>query len=145
MIGSIVRSGVAVIVGLVAAMVVVVGNEALSSILHPFPPGFDATSNEAMKAHVARYPAWVLLLGGLGWGLATLVSSWLATRLGTGRHPAHGIVLGSILLAAAVGNMLMLPYPIWFWVENLVLFPVCFILGAKLGKPRSSTGQSAAA
>jgi hypothetical protein len=145
MIGSIVRSVVAVVVGLIAGMVVVVANEALGAIFHPVPPGFDATSNEAMKAHVARYPAWALLLGGLGWGLATFVSSWLATRLGTGRHPAHGIALGAILLAAAVANMLMLPYPIWFWVENLVLLPVCFTLGAMLGKPPSSTAQSASA
>jgi hypothetical protein len=54
MIGSIVRSVVAVLVGLIAAMVVVVGNEVLSSVLHPVPPGFDATSNAEMKAHVAR-------------------------------------------------------------------------------------------
>jgi len=144
MIGSIVRSVVAVLVGLIAAMVVVVGNEVLSSVLHPVPPGFDATSNEEMKAHVARYPAYALLLGGLGWSLAAFVSSWLATRLGTGRHPAHGIAIGSLLLAGAVANMLMLPYPIWFWVENLVLLPVCFILGAMLGKPTSTTGQNAA-
>jgi len=145
MIGSIVRSVVAVVLGLIAAMFFIVGVEGVSSILHPFPPGFDPTSYDDMKAHVARFPAWVLLLAVAAWGLGTFVSSWLATRLGSGRHPAHGIVVGSILLAAAVANMLMLPYPVWFWVGNLVAFPVGFILGAKLGKPRSSTGQSAAA
>jgi len=145
MIVSIVRSVVAVVLGLIAAMFFIVGVEAVSSVLHPFPPGFDPNSYDEMKAHVARFPAWVLLLAAVAWGLGTFVSSWLATRLGSGRHPAHGIVVGSILLAAAVANMLMLPYPVWFWVANLVGFPVGFILGAKLGQPRTSTGQSAEA
>jgi len=145
MIGSIVRSVVAVVLGLIAAMIFIVAVEFASSIVHPFPPGLDPTSNDDMKAHVAAFPAWVLLLVVPAWGLATLVSSWLATRLGSGRHLAHGIVVGSILLVAAVANMLMLPYPVWFWVANLVVFPVGFTLGAKLGQPRSSTGQSAAA
>ena len=67
-----------------------------------------------------------------------MVSSWLATRIGLKRHPAHGIVAGSILLLLAVVNMAMLPYPIWFWILNLVVFPVCFCLGAKLGRARTS-------
>ena len=145
MIGSVVRSVVAVVLGLTVAMFFIVGVEGVSSVLHPFPPGVDPTNYDAVKDHVARYPTWVLLLCDAGWGLGTLVSSWLATRLGSGRHLAHGIVVGSILLVAVVANMLMLPYPVWFWVANLVVFPVSFTLGAKLGQPRSSTGQSAAA
>ena len=135
MIGPIVRSVVAVVLGLSAAMLAIAGVEWVSSILHPFPPGVDPTNYEACKAHVAQYPAWVLLLAVVGWGLGTFVSSWLATRVGSGRHPAHGIVVGSILLVAAVANMLMLPYPIWFWVANLAVFPGAFMLGARLGQP----------
>ena len=135
MIGSVVRSVVAVVLGLTAAMFFIVGVEGVSLVLHPFPPGVDPTNYEACKAHVAQYPVWVLLLVVVGWGLCTLVSSWLSTRVGSGRHPAHGIVVGSILLVAAVANMLMLPYPIWFWVANLVVFPAAFMLGARLGQP----------
>ena len=133
---SVVRSVGAVLVGLIAAMVFVVGVEALSAWLHPFPPGVDPSDLDALEAHVARYPAGVLLLVVVGWSLGTLLSSWLATRLGSGRHLAHGIVVGSILLVAAVANMLMLPYPIWFWISNLVAFPLCFSLGAYLGRAR---------
>src|SRR5260370_36795488 len=111
MIGSMVGSVGAVLVGLVTAMFLIVGIEYFSSIVHPFPPGVDPTDYEVCKAHVARYPAWVLLLVVLGWGLTTFLSSWLATRLGSGRYLAHGIVVGSILLALAVMNMSMLPYP----------------------------------
>lgn len=139
MIGSIARSMIAIVLALVLALILVIGIEAVSSVLHPLPPGLDPADLEALKAHVARYPPAVLFLGGLGWGLTTLVSAWLATRLGAGRHPAHGILVGSLLLAAAVTNMLMLPYPIWFWILNLVILPLSICLGTWLGRARTKT------
>lgn len=136
MIRAILRSVGSVIAGLVVALMLVIGVEGLSSILHPFPPGIDPTDMEACKAHVARYPAGVLALLGVGlWGMTVFVSSWVATRLGTGRHLAHGLVVGAILLAAAVFNMAMLPYPSWFWI-NLIVFPMAFFWGAKLAQGR---------
>ena len=111
-------------------------NEVVSSIVHPFPADVDPTDQEAIKAHVARCPAWVLAMAVVAWGLTTFLSAWLATRLGTGRHFAHGVVVGLILLALVVLNMSLLPYPIWFWVANLVGFPLGFSLGAMLGGPR---------
>src|SRR6516162_771877 len=111
MIGSLVRSAGAVLAGLVVAAVLVVGVEAFSSVVHPFPPDVDPTDNEACKAHVARCPAWVLAVAVLLWGLTTFLSAWLATRLGPGGHRAHGVVVGLVLLALVVMNMSMLPYP----------------------------------
>jgi hypothetical protein len=136
MIGTTVRGVGAVLAGLVVAAVLVVGVEAFRSVVHPLPPDVDPTDYEVCKAHVARYPAWALAVGAAAWGLTTFLSAWLATRLGSGRHRAHGIVLGLILLALVIMNMSMLPYPIWFWVSNLVVFPLGFYLGAKLGGPR---------
>ena len=136
MIGSLVRSAGAVLAGLVVASVLIAGVEVFSSIVHPIPPDVDPSDYEVCKAHVARYPAWVLAVAVLAWGLTTSASAWLATRLGPGRHRAHGIVVGLILLALVVMNMSMLPYPVWFWVSNLVAFPLGFYLGAKLGGPR---------
>ncbi|MBY0526247.1 MAG: hypothetical protein K2R98_22835 [Gemmataceae bacterium] len=140
MIGSWARSVGAVLIGLVAAVFLIVVVEVASSIAHPFPADVDPSDYEACKAHVARFPAWVLLLVVLAWGLTTFLSAWLATRLGSGRHRAHGIVIGSILLALAIMNMSMLPYPIWFWASNLALFPLGTYWGARLGGPRPSTG-----
>lgn len=111
MIGAMTCSAGSVIAGLIAALIFVIGVEGVSSILHPFPAGVDPTDLEACKAHVAQYPTGVLAFVVLAWGTAVFVSSWLATRLGTGRHPALGIVVGSIMLAAAVFDMAMLPYP----------------------------------
>ncbi len=137
MIGAIIRSVGSVVAGLIVALMLVIGVEGMSSILHPFPPGIDPTDFEACKAHVARYPAGVLALVVPLWGMAVFVSSWLATRLGTGRQLAHGLVVGAILFAAVVFNMAMLPYPTWFWV-NLVVFPISCFWGAKLAQGRQT-------
>ena len=143
MILSIGRSVFAIVLGLVLAVALVVGIEVVNSILHPLPSGLDPCDPEVMKAHVVNYPPVILLLAGLAWALTVLLSAWLATRLGTGRHPAHGILIGALLFAAAIANMLMLPYPVWFWVLNLVAFPVCIYLGARFGA-RSPTPTAAA-
>src|SRR5262249_48932839 len=111
MIGSILRSVIAVLLRLLAAMGLFVRVEGVCSILYPFPPGVDPSDLDVCKAYIAELPAGAFLIGVGGWALATFAGSWVATRLGAGRHPAHGIVLGLVLLAAAVLNMLMLPYP----------------------------------
>lgn len=122
------RSVAAVFSALILAFLGVVLVELMSSVLHPFPPGFDQNSGEAMRDHVARYPNGVLFVCAIGWWLTVLVSCWLATRLGAYRHPAHGMVVGLILLGLAVLNMAMLPYPPWFWI-NMIAFPACIASG----------------
>ena len=57
MIGSIVRSALAVIAGLAAAMFFIVGTEAVWAVVYPPAPGVDLHDMEACKAHVAQLPA----------------------------------------------------------------------------------------
>jgi len=126
--------GIAVVFGaLILAFAGVVGVELVSSVLHPFPPGVDPNDIEVCRTHVSNYPTGVLLLCAAGWWLTFFVSCWMATRLGAGRHPVHGIVVGAILVALALFNMSMLPYPAWFWV-NLIIFPACCFGGIWLAR-----------
>jgi hypothetical protein len=136
MILSLLRSVGSVVAGLVVAFLLVVAAEVFSSIYHPWPPGVDPTDMEACKAHVARYPTWVLAVGAAFWAAAPLSGAWLATRLGTTRHAAHGLVVGAILLALAGFNMAMLPYPLWFPIVIVSTFLLGTILGIRLAKPR---------
>ena len=143
--GSIIRSVASVILSLLVAMVLVIAVEGFSAVVHPFPPGFNGTPDE-LKAHVARYPDWVLMAAVAAWGATTFASTWLATRVGAARHPAHGIVVGLLLLLAVVFNMYHLPYPLWFEVLNLTVFPLGIFYGVKLGRGKrnveSGTGIS---
>ncbi|MBX7167206.1 MAG: hypothetical protein K1X74_12830 [Pirellulales bacterium] len=128
---SVIRSVVAIVLALAVAFGLVIAVEYIGTILHPLPAGFDPNDAEACRAYAARLPTSALVVAVVGWALAVGGSSWIATRLGAARHPAHGIAIGLLLFAAALANMAMVPYPFWFRAVNTVLLPLCLILGAR--------------
>jgi hypothetical protein len=131
---AILRGVGSVLAGLVFAFVFVVAAEGFSSIYHPVPPGVDADDYLEICKHVARYPTWVLAVCAGIWAVGPFAGAWLATRLGTARHPIHGIIVGAILLALAGLNMTMLPYPSWFPVFTLLTFCLGPWLGIRLAR-----------
>ena len=139
---AVVRSVFAVLLGLVTAFVLVVGVEWFGSVVHPFPPGADPTDLATCIAHVAAFPEWVLgVVVGL-WGVTSLVGAWVATRVGTARHPMHGLFVGLILFAAAGFNMFMLPYPRWFEVANIVVLPTAAYVGSMVAAGWGRVGEA---
>jgi hypothetical protein len=128
------RSIGAILAGLVVAMVLIVAIEVVTIGFHPFPDGADTTDHAVVEAHVEKFPHWVLAIAVAGWGITTFVSAWIATRLGAGRHLAHGVAIGMLLLAAAAFNMYMLPYPVWFEIANLIILPLSILAAVKLGR-----------
>ena len=136
MVKAALQSTGAILLSLLIALLLVVGLEGLSAILHPWPADFAGTSEE-IAMQVETYPAWLLaLLGGVGWGGTMFVSAWLATRLGSNRKPIHGFLVGVILISAVIFNISMLPYPIWFSLLNLVVLPTTLYCGVRLGQAR---------
>ncbi|MEQ8954136.1 MAG: hypothetical protein RL120_08375 [Gammaproteobacteria bacterium] len=139
---AVARSVGAVLASIIVGLLLLAAIEGISAVLHPFPADFVGTPQDMMN-HVANYPAWVLaLLGGGGWALTMLVIVWLATRLGSGQHPAHGYGVGALLLAAAAFNLYMLPYPLWFVLLDLVLLPAALIGGIKLATATGAVSQN---
>ena len=130
------RSIGAILLSLVTALLFAAGLEGLSAILHPWPADFAGTNEEIVRQG-ETYPTWALaLLGGVGWGATMFISVWLATRLGSNRNPIHGYVVGVILIAAAIFNISMLPYPTWFSLLNLVVLPAALYCGVRLARAR---------
>ena len=143
MVGSVIRSVAALVVSCIAALVLVIAVEGIGAVFHPFPPGADPNDIEVCKTHVSRSPGWLLGVVVILWGATALVASYVATRLGSGRHPLHGYAIGLLLLAAVGFNMWLLPYPKWFEVANLVCFPLATYYGARLGRgPRVAGGET---
>lgn len=106
--------------------------EGISTILHPWPEGFMGTLVE-IATHVKNYPAWVLALLGVGYGLTTLVCTFLTTCIGSiERNLWFGYGVGALIFAMVVINLAMLPYPIWYWVFMLTMLPIASLGGPKL-------------
>jgi hypothetical protein len=96
--------------GLIVALVLVVAIEMLSAIVHPVPLDFGGSEDE-LREHMRRYPQWFLAIAYVLWAATTLLSCWLATRIG---NRGCGLTVGLLLLAAVLFNITQLPYPIWF-------------------------------
>jgi len=63
------RTLAAIVVGVFAALVLVVAVELFSDVVHPLPEDFGGTPEE-MCRHVEQYPPWAL---------AVVVAAWAAT------------------------------------------------------------------
>lgn len=142
--GRMLRSVGAVIAGLAAGAAVVAGVDAVSSTLYPPPAGADPSNMEALRAYVASLPAGAFLFVLLAWAAGSLVGAWVATRLGPSRNRVHGLVIGVLLLASGIFNMVTLPHPAWFWAASLVVFPVFTYLGIRLAAGRPGSGGARA-
>ena len=130
---QIIRSGLAVILSIAAAIIVFMVIESVSSILHPWPEDFAGTMEE-IAHQVETYPVWVLaLLGGVGYGTTMLICTFIATRVGHNRNPWHGYGAGAFLFTMVLFNMTQLPYPTWFWVTEFTVLPLAAYFGTKIG------------
>lgn len=130
MVVAIFRSVGAVIAGLIVALILVVAVKGI----YPFPLSVDPNDYQGLEWHVANIRRWLLGAMVAWWGMTALVSSCVATQLGPGRHAAHGGVVGFLLFLPMIANMIVLPYPLWFEVANLVTIPVATIFGTMLGR-----------
>jgi hypothetical protein len=122
---SVLRAVLAVVAGVALALVLVIGVEMFSAVVHPVPEGFTGTMDE-MCQHVARYPDWVLGIVVLAWSAIAFVSTWVATRIG---NRWAGLAVTLILTLGIVFNIAKLPYAMWFKVVMLICFAVACYLG----------------
>lgn len=136
-----VRTVIAIIAGMVASFVLIIGMEAFSAVVHPFPPDFKGTMEEVC-AHVARYPPWVLAVAVPAWGIAAFLGTWIANKVG---NRGAAIFVGLLLLASVVYNVSKLPYYTWFKVACLVVIPIALGLGILLPRRQKPAVSQAAA
>ena len=136
MIKASLRTLAAIVLGLLAAFVLVVAVEGFSAVVHPFPDDFGGTDEELYR-HVANYPQWVLAAAIPMWAVAALVGTWVAHRIGNLYAVA---MVALLLLSALVCNLAMLPYPIWFKVASLLAIPAAIVAGTRFPGRRRTAG-----
>ena len=108
------RYALAIVAGIVTAMLLVAIIENAGHSAYPPPPGLDFADKEAVGAYVEALPmgalAYVLgawLIGTFGGGVVAGVLAGSGSRLFPG-------VVGAVMLAAVIANLIMIPHPVWF-------------------------------
>ena len=130
------RSVLAVLLGLAAAVVVMIGVESISHTLLP-PPSVDLNDMAAVRAVMAGLPAGMYVMVLIAWGFAALTGGLLAGRLARRAPLAHAAVIGGLLTVGGLANFVMLSHPLWVVIGGLLLFLPMALLGGRLGaRPR---------
>ncbi len=129
---AVIRSVLAVLVGAIVAGILIAVVEAIGHLVYPPPPGINPTDPESLRTALELVPVGALVSVLFAWGIGTFAGSWLAARIAGRSGLAHGMVVGLLMLAAGVANILMDPHPLWFWFPGVAVFPLTAWLGGRM-------------
>jgi len=135
----VVRSILAVIVGMLVAFVVIALIETLGMRLYPPPPRVNLTDRESLKALVASMPLAAKLCVLLGYTAGSVAGGWVAARLAPRAKMMHAMIVAALLFGAGLMNLMTIPHPAWFAVTSSIIY----WLGAWSGASAATAGARA--
>ena len=103
-------AGLAVSIGIITA-VQMVGHS-----LWPPPEGLDWRDAEVIRTYTSQLPFLALLFPIVSYFLGTLAGPLVASRIGTLKPLVYVGIIGIVLLAFTVANLIQIPHPTWFSV-----------------------------
>ena len=115
-----IRNVVAATVGLVIAFVLIMVIEKVGHMIYPPPPDLDFSDPEAFRPYVATLPILALLFPMFAWMIGTFTGSLVACVIGTVRPLAFVVVVGGLVVAGTIANLIYIPHPLWFSVLSVV-------------------------
>jgi hypothetical protein len=130
----------AAIVGVFVAVGLVWAIESVGHGVYPPPASLDLTDAEAMRAYADAMPIGALLFVALAWFSGTLAGTWVACRIGTASPLVFVLVVGGLILTAAITNLMLIPHPLWFSALGII----AILVGAWLGKMLGGTREAPA-
>lgn len=133
------RTILAVIAGLIIAMVVMLSVEFLSMQVSPPPPGFtlDNQADLARLVEMASPASKALVV--LGWALASFLGGWVAARLSRQHRLVAALAIGVLIVIGVVFNTANIPHPLWMTVLGVLLpMPLAFA-AARLASRRATS------
>jgi hypothetical protein len=137
----IVRSVLAVIVGMLVAFVLIAMVEMLGMRVYPPPAGMDPTNLESIKAAMARVPLGALLFVLLAYTVGSVAGGWVAARFAPSARMMHAMIVAALLFGAGLMNLMTIPHPTWFWVVSSAIY----WLGAWSGAQAAGASPNATA
>jgi hypothetical protein len=123
-----------VIAGVIMGMFFIYVIEAIGHSIFPIPEGIDFNDPKAVEAYISDAPTGALLFV----ILAYIIGSFLAglfTRIISKRQGKYlPLVSGTILMAAGIMNVVMIPHPLWMTILAIVVFLPSAWLGGKVAR-----------
>jgi len=114
------RNVAAALAGIVTAFVMIMLIEKLGHIIYPPPTDLDFSDPEVMRPYIATLPFLALLFPMIAWVVATFAGTVLACKIGTANPLAFAAVVGGLVLAGTIANLIMIKHPLWFSLVSLI-------------------------
>lgn len=114
------RNIAAAFAGIVTAFALIMLIEKLGQIIYPPPPDLDFSDPEALRPYIATLPFLALLFPMIAWVVGTFAGTIVACKIGTANPLMFAAIVGGLVLAGTIANLIMIPHPVWFSVVSLV-------------------------
>ena len=114
------RDAAAAVAGLVVAIVLIAAVQFVGHSIYPPPAGLDQHDPEAMQDYVSTLPVLALLFPMFAYFIGTFCGTLLACTIGTARPVIFAFIVGLLILAFTIANLISIPHPLWFSVIAVV-------------------------
>jgi len=146
---NIVRSLIALLVGVAVGGGVNMGIVVIGSALIPPPAGVDVSNAASIGAAMHLYEPRHFVVPFLAHALGTLAGALVGALLAKTHKTAVALAIGAVFLAGGIAASTMIPAPVWFVVLDLLVayIPMAWLglvlgrrIGAGLAGARSGPG-----
>lgn len=127
-----IRNIAAVLAGVVTAFVLILVVEKLGHLIYPPPADLDFSDPEAIRPYMATLPFVALLFPMIAWVVGAFAGSLLASKIGTANPLLFAGIVGGLVLAATIANLIMIPHPVWFSIVSLIAIAASAWFAAKV-------------
>ncbi len=128
------RKIAAVLAGIVIAFSLVFAIEMVGRQVYPPPAGLDYSKPEVVASYMNTLPAGAFMFVLGGFAVATLAGGFVSARIARVRPLLFAGIIGALMLAATVANLLMIPHPLWFSISAITLIILSTILAGRLAR-----------
>lgn len=114
-----IRLALACLAGILIAMLLIAGIQAIGHQLMPPPAGLAEAQGEALAALMASLPVEAYLVVLIAYFIGAEVGAAVAGLI-SGRPVLAAAVVAAVLLGATAANLVMLPHPAWMAVASVL-------------------------
>lgn len=136
------RTVLAIVAGLLTAMLLIFGVEAIGLLLFPPPAGMTLDTEADLARLVAMSSpgakAWLVF----GWALGSFVGAWVAARIGPRHRRIAALVVALFIVAGTVMNAMVITHPLWMNLLGIVLPVLLALLAARLARSPKAPAQA---
>ncbi len=126
----------AILGGIVAAMITVSLCEYVNHIFYPPPAGIDGVDMETLSKiyteHVKTMPIGAFIALWAGWMIGAFVGGFVSWKIDSVNWKFNSYVIAGVLLLFASMNMFMIPHPIWLIAITVIGYYPAVYFGSVL-------------